>query len=200
MALSRTTSAARPGLRALVCLADAVTAGVIVVAVLTLFTFLSVLLPGAGSPLEFLGNGCGFVGRALTCEPKDLESTPDIPAWYSALFVVVFLAAIAASSGALDAQRRTPGMRILSVYPIRAQRGTTTESAPAARWAMVVRWWIVVAVIVAGATVGQLFGGLIALALAWGFVLLPGRRTLWDRLTGVAVVELTFRREGVVPA
>jgi hypothetical protein len=181
----------------LLCLIDAATAGVVVVAVLTLFAILSILAPGAGSPYELLDQGCGYAAQAHTCEP-DLEATADIPTWYGALFVVVFLVAIAASSGALDARRRTPGMRILNLYAIKGATGSTADSTPA-RWVMVLRWWFVVTVIVAGATVGQLFGGLLALALAWGVVLLPGRRTLWDRVTGVSIVELTFAR-GAAPA
>lgn len=124
-----------------------------------------------------------------------------VPAWYSwATLGAVALLAVALS-GALSRSgpRASTGMRYAELRLVRAAvaKGADADQPPdveperaePARWQVAVRW---LAPLVLFALVSTVASGLVALAVTlagWALAVVPGRRSLYDRLAGVTVVS-----------
>jgi hypothetical protein len=186
MPLVRTYRPASAGLRALQTLIDVLVGGVIVFAVFAIFAWLTLLLPLDVSIRQY---GTGACTAYRVCAPPPGAEPNPVPVWYGLLVLTVALVALALASGALDSEGRTAGMRVMNVLPRRTGTLDTAE-ARVPRLRLVLRWWLVGALAVAGSWLIPGAGGLVALVVGWLVVLAPGRRTLWDRATGLSVVEV----------
>lgn len=184
MSLTRTYRPASVGVRALQTLIDLLVGGVLVFAVFAVFAWLTLLFPVDLSIRQYGTGACTTYFQA--CQ----TSTPNpVPLWFGLTVLTVALLALAAVSGALDNEGRTAGMRIMNVLP-RPAGAHSAQDVRVPRWRLVLRWWLVGALAVAGSWVVPGVGGPVAVLLGWLVVLAPGRRTLWDRATGLSVVEV----------
>lgn len=174
--------------RALQTLIDLLVGGVLVFAVFAIFAWLTLLFPLDLSVRQYRSGACSVY---RLCATRLEESTNLVPLWYGLLVLAVALAALALISGALDNEGRTAGMRIMSVLPRRVSAGDDRDAA-VPRLRLVLRWWLVGLLAFAGSWIVPGTGALLAVLVGWLVVLAPGHRTLWDRATGVSVVEVSI--------
>ena len=188
MSLVRTYRSASVRVRALQTVIDLLVGGVLVFAVFAIFAWLTLLFPLDLSVRQYRSGACSVYQLCATgLDP----STNLVPLWYGLLVLAVALVALALMSGALDGEGRTAGMRIMNLLPRRASSGDDPDAA-VPRVRLVFRWWLVGLLAFAGSWVVPGIGGPSAVLVGWFVVLAPGHRTLWDRATGVTVVEVSI--------
>lgn len=188
MSLVRTYRAASVRVRALQTLIDLLVGGVLVFAVFAIFAWLTLLFPLDLSVRQYRSGACSVY---RLCETRLGESTNPVPLWYGLLVLAVALVALALMSGALDSEGRTAGMRIMNLLPRRVSDGDDPD-ATVARLRLVLRWWLVGLLAFVGSWAVAGLGAPLAVLVGWLVVVAPGRRTLWDRATGVSVVEVSI--------
>ena len=174
--------------RALQTLIDLLVGGVLVFAVFAIFAWLTLLFPLDLSLRQYRSGACSAY---RLCATRLDPSTSPVPLWYGLLVLVVALVALALMSGALDSEGRTAGMRIMNLLPRRASAGDDPDAA-VPRLRLVFRWWLVGLLAFAGSWALPGVGAPLAVLVGWLVVLAPGHRTLWDRATGVSVVEVSI--------
>lgn len=178
-------------MRALQTLIDLLVGGVLVFAIFAVFAWLTLLFP---LDLSIRQYGTGACTTYQVCSTQEPTSPNPVPAWYGLTVLAVTLLALAMVSGALDREGRTAGMRIMNLLPRRAGVEGTADM-PVARWRLVLRWWLVGALAIGGSWLVPGAGGPTAVLLGWLVVLVPGRRTVWDRVTGLSIVEVDIVEE-----
>jgi hypothetical protein len=191
MSLVRTYRTASVRVRALQTLADLLVGGVLVFAVFAVFAWLTLFLPLELSVGQYVDGACSMYAWCSTS--PDTAANP-VPVWYGLLVLAIALLALALPSGALDSEGRTAGMRIMNQLPRRASAGDDPDAA-VPRLRLVFRWWLVGLLAFAGSWGVPGIGALLAILVGWLVVLAPGHRTLWDRATGVSVVEVSIVEE-----
>ena len=138
------------------------------------------------------------LGHGVRFSMDGWTTTPDVPTWVTAAIVLGILAMILGLSGAFSrpGRRRSLGLAMAELrlvrWPIPA-RSAASRSEPAAlepsRWRVAARWLVPVVVLVLLAQVLPVWGAGLVTVAAWLPALVGRRRSVYDVLSGTAVVD-----------
>lgn len=124
-----------------------------------------------------------------------------VPAWYGWATIGAIALLAVALSGALSRSgpRASTGLRYAELRLVRAAvaRGADADRPPAAepgavepaRWRVALRWLAPLALFALVSAPTNALVGLVVTLAGWALAVVPGRRSLYDRLAGVTVVS-----------
>lgn len=176
------------GERVVAALIDGFVAAITLVVVWMFYAWLLMLFPSGNESVAFgdglcTGGGCNYEWFA--------DNSGTGPTFWASLLLSV--ASFMLMSGALTAERRSPGMHATSTYPVPASVVGGEVIAPPSRLALMARWALVLVVFIVGVLLGGGLLGLALVVLCWAPSLVGQHRSLYDWATRVAVVEVGAR-------